>query len=116
MKSVSWEVAFRKLNEWRERGSTIAFGEVRSVELQGEPTQVFSGDTTQVLAADETSGAVTLVGEDSVSLVGASFKFSDFEDSPFAEADLKSWEFESQLEATFPDGRIFVFAREWRVE
>jgi hypothetical protein len=51
-----------------------------------------------------------------LSLVGASFRFSTFEDSPFAEADLRHWQFESQLEATFPDGRALVFAREWDVE
>jgi hypothetical protein len=116
MKAVPWAVAFRNLNEWRERGSTVAFGRAGEVEEHGETTSIFIGETTSVIEADESSGVVTLLGMEPLSLVGASFRFSTFEDSPFAEADLRHWQFESQLEATFPDGRALVFAREWDVE
>ena len=116
MKTVSWAVAFRNLNEWRERGCTVAFGEVGVVDEQGETTTILFGETTEVIEADELSGVVTLLGREPISLVGAAFRFSTFEDSPFVEADLKPWEYESQLEATFPDGRVLVFAREWPIE
>lgn len=116
MKSVSWRFAFRKLNEWREKQSPLTFGPVGDIELQGDTTTIFSGSSgTRVLSADEQSGIVILFGEGEVNLFGASFRFSGFEDSPFNEADLGPEEFESQLEATLPDGRVVIFAREWNV-
>jgi hypothetical protein len=109
------DVAFRKLNEWRERESVITFGPVQElIDEQGETTQIHAGSSgTRILSADAASGTVSLLGEGDISLVGASFRFSDWEDSPFNEADLGPEEFESTLEATFPDGRIVVFAQEW---
>jgi hypothetical protein len=116
MKNVSWVFAFRKLNEWRERERPITFGHVGDVVSQGETMRIFSGDSgTHVLSADVQTGVVTLFGVGDVNLEGASFRFSDFNDSPFNEADLGPEEFESQLEATLPDGRVFVFAREWEL-
>lgn len=114
MKSVSWEVAFRKLNEWQVKRSLVAVGEVGSLEIQGEATPIFKGESGYLSKADATTGDVSVDGH-SVNLMGATFKFSDFEDSPFNEADLGPDEFESQLEATFPDGRVVVFARYWDV-
>jgi hypothetical protein len=117
MKSVSSRFAFRKLNEWREQERFITFGPVGDVESQGDTITMFSGSSgTKVLKADERSGIVTLLGEGEIDLSDASFRFSDFEDSPFNEADLGADEFESQLEATLPDGRMLVFAREWEVK
>ena len=117
MKSVSWRFAFRKLNEWREKRSPITFGPVGDVDVQGDTITMFSGSSgTHVLSANEQSGVVTLFGEGEINLLGASFTFSGFEDSPFNEADLGPEEFESQLEATLPDGRILVFAREWEIK
>ncbi len=46
-------------------------------------------------------------------MVGASFRFAEWEDSPFNEDDLGPEEFRSSLEATFPDGRVLVLAEEW---
>jgi hypothetical protein len=117
MKSVSWRFAFCKLNEWREKEWPISFGPVGDVESQGETITMFSGSSgTRVLNADEATGIVTLFGEGDINLHSASFRFSGFEDSPFNEADLGPEEFASSLEATLPDGRILVFAREWEVK
>ena len=117
MKSVSWRFAFLKLNEWREHERPITFGPAGDVESQDETITMFSGCSgTRVLSADETTGVVTLFGEGDINLLGASFRFSDFENSPFNEADLGPEEFESQLEARLPDGRIFVFARDWELK
>ncbi len=117
MKSVSWRFAFRKLNEWREKQSPLTFGPVGDIESQGDTITMFSGSSgTRVLSADEQSGIVTLFGQDEINLLGASFRFSGFEDSPLNEDDLGPEEFESYLEATLPDGRILLFAREWDVE
>jgi hypothetical protein len=117
MNSVSPRFAFRKLNEWREKHSPITLGSVGDVDVQGDTIKMFSGSSgTHVLTVDEHSGIVTLFGEGEINLLGASFRFSGFEDSPFNEADLGPEEFESQLEATLPDGRILVLAREWDVK
>jgi len=113
MKDVSWEVAFRKLKQWRDVKATVSFGVVKSIESQGETTEIFSGDTGWILDVDEKAGIVKLPGVGELDLVGASFRFSDFSDSPFVEADLLPWQFEEQLEATFPDGTVWVFAKEW---
>lgn len=115
MESVSWDGAFRKLNEWRERESMITFGPVREVvDEQGEATQIHWGSSgTRILSADAATGAVSLLGEGDIDLVGATFRFAGWEDSPFDERELSPEEFESSLEATFPDGRIVVFAQEW---
>jgi len=116
MKSVSWRFAFRKLNEWRVKQSPITFGPVGDVEAQDETITIFSGSSgTRVESADESTGVVKLFGEPEIDLSGATFKFGDFEGSPFNEADLGPEEFASQLEARLPDGRILVFAEEWKV-
>ena len=116
MRSVSWPFAFRKLNEWRDGQRPITFGPVIDIESQGETISMFSGSSgTRILSADQQSGVVTLFGEGEINLLGASFRFSGFEDSPFNEADLGPEEFESQLEATLADRRILVFAREWEI-
>jgi len=62
MKDVSWDVAFRKLNEWCAGNWDISFGEVREADSQNEPMQIFSGDTTRVLGADAATGTVTAMG------------------------------------------------------
>lgn len=117
MKSVSWSVAFRSLNEWRERGSIIAFGIVESVEGQGETTTMFSGlSTSRIRSVDEDTGTVTLDGGESLNLVGASFELGEGDDSPLDEADLTSCEYRFTLEATFPDGSIWILAEEWGVK
>ena len=115
MKAVSWAEAFCKLKEWEKRGSLVAVGEVRPLEWEGKTTPTFFGDTSRLTYVDDSIGAVILDGAITLSLVDASFRFSDFSDSPFAEADLGIEQFESQLEAAFPDGRVVVFAQEWPV-
>jgi hypothetical protein len=55
-------------------------------------------------------GVLTLFGEGKVDLLGASFKFSDFEDSPFVGRGSMDNAVE-RIEAEFPDGRMLVFAR-----
>jgi hypothetical protein len=114
MKSVSWGFAFRKLNEWANLESPLAFGNVFPEDVQGETINIFSGASgTRVIKADEQTGMVSLFGEGDLMLTGASFKFSDFEDSPFIPGEgIGSMEDAmEQLEAAFPDGRILVFAR-----
>lgn len=115
MKSVSWDVAFRRLNEWRERESPITFGPVlTATDEQGETTKIFDGSSgTRVLSADASTGIVSLYAEGERNLTGASFRFADWEGSPFDEAALGPEEFESTLEAEFPNGDIMVFAQEW---
>lgn len=82
--------------------------------MQDDTIRMFSGSSgTHVLSADETTGVVTLFGEGEVTLFGASFRFSDFEKPPLVEEDLAPDEYESYLEATLPDGRVFMFARNW---
>ena len=65
MKSVSWDEAFRKLNEWRERESAISFGDVRDdVDAQGNASPMhFFGPIVRVVSADATTGVVSLSGE-----------------------------------------------------
>jgi hypothetical protein len=117
MKSVSWDEAFRKLNEWRERESAISFGDVRDdVDAQGNASPMhFFGPIVRVVSADATTGVVSLSGEKDWNCIGASFLFFDWNDLPFDEKELGPSEFESSLEVTFPDGRVFVLAREWPV-
>ena len=64
---------------------------------------------------DETAGTVTFLGEGTKSLMGATFKFSGFEDLPFNEAELDPSQYAEALEANFPDGSTLLFAREWDV-
>jgi hypothetical protein len=114
MKSVSWEFAFRKLNEWAADESPMSFGHVEEVEVQGETINIFRGESgTRVIEADEQTGIISLFAEGDFNLTGASFKFSDFEDSPFiaGEGIGSMGDAIEQLEAAFPDGRILVFAR-----
>ena len=115
MKDVSWEVAFRKLNEWRKRGSMVTFGPVGECwDEHGKVISIHLGASGGfVLSADAAMGTASLFKGKEISLVGASFRFSEWEDSPFNEADLGPEEFRSSLEATFPDGRVFVLAEEW---
>jgi len=114
MKSVSWGEAFRKLNEWREGESIISFGPIKDeVNEHGETTSMHSALPVRVLFADESTGIMSLSGEPKLNLIGASFWFSEWDDTPFDEGELGPNEFESSLEVKFPDGRIFVLAREW---
>lgn len=116
MKSVSTAFAFRKLNEWRAKELPLTFGPVGDMEGQHETITMFSGASgTRVLGADSSTGIVLLFGEGAVELAGASFKFSDFNDSPLNEAALGPDEYAEYLEATLPDGRIFLFARNWEL-
>jgi hypothetical protein len=111
MKQVSWNFAFRKLNEWREQRASVVFGVVEGFELEGNTTPVFAAETTRITDADPLTGTVTLERWNPFSLRGASFNYSDFEDTTIS--DLKPWPFESQLEAMFPDQDVLVFARTW---
>ena len=114
MKSVSWDEAFRKLNEWRERESVISFGEVEDeVDEQGKTISIQFTHPVRVLSADAKTGVVSFSGERDWNLIGASFSFSEWDDVPFDETELGPNEFESSLEVKFPDGRIVVLAREW---
>ena len=116
MKSVSWDEAFRKLNEWRERESVVSFGPVEDeVDEHGLTTSMHSALPVRVLSADPTTGIVSLSGEPAWNMVGAAFWFSEWDDVPFDESELGPNEFESSLEIKFPDGRIIVLAREWPV-
>lgn len=118
MKSVSFAFAFRKLNEWREKSSPITFGPVGDPGGQGqeETITMFSGASgTRVLRIDASTGIVELFGEGDIVLTGALFKFSDFNDSPLRESDLGPDEYAEYLEATLPDGRMFLFARNWEL-
>jgi hypothetical protein len=81
--------------------------------VQGETTTIFSGGTSLIDKAEVSLGIVVLEDGRPIELIGAAFKLSGFEDSPFNEADLTSDEFEEQLEAEFPDGRLLVFAKFW---
>jgi len=114
VKTVSRTFAFRKLNQWRLGNWPITFGTIKDVDIRGRVRKIFSGDSTQVVSADKGTGDVTLLGEAVITLAGASFRFSDFEDSPLNQAELGPEEFESYLEATLPDGRVVLFAREWK--
>jgi hypothetical protein len=116
MKSVSWDVAFRKLNVWRERESTLAFGPVLEIEdAQGETNTMFSASSgTRVLEANSSTGEMTLL-DGTFNLVGAVFKSAGWEDSPLYEEDLGPEEFKSLLEISFPDGKVFLLAEEWPV-
>ena len=116
MKNVSPKFAFRKLNEWRVQHRPLTFGPVGTFDEQGDTTTMFSGSSgTYVVTADEATGIVTLFGEGAIDLLGATFLFSDFTDSPFPENELGPEELESHIEATLPDGRVFLFAAEWDV-
>jgi hypothetical protein len=65
MKAVSWEFAFRKLNEWRERKWLVTFGEVGQVGSQDEMRAMFLGSTgSRVEGVDE--AAASLNGESSI--------------------------------------------------
>jgi hypothetical protein len=117
MKAISWDVAFRKMNEWRERASLITFGPVTDIEDEhGEMIQMHWGSSGDVVvSANPEIGKLLLRGEGEVNLVEASFKSSGWEDLPFNERELGPEEYESALEVTFPDGRILVLAQEWPV-
>jgi hypothetical protein len=116
MKSVSCVFAFRKLNEWQEKESPLTFGPVGDMEGQEETITIFSGSSgTRVLSADVSSGIVILFGEGSIELAGASFKFSDFDDPPLIDDELGPDEYAEYLEATLPDGRTLLFARNWEL-
>jgi hypothetical protein len=77
------------------------------------PKTLKTGGTAMIADADVRTGKVELEDGRSISLVAAKFRFSGFEDSPFTESDLRSDEYEEQLGATFPDGRLLVFAKHW---
>jgi len=115
MKSVSWDVAFRKLNEWRDREAFITIGPVREIEGEhGETIQMHSGDSGDVaLSADPATGVLVMRGAGEFNLIGATFRSADWDDLPFDERELGPEEYESALEVTFPDGRMLVLAREW---
>jgi hypothetical protein len=117
MKAVSWEFAFLKLKEWREHKWLVSFGKVVLEESQDETRTMFLGSSgSRVEDVDNAAGTVTLLGEGIKSLMGARFRFSASDDLPFKEADLDPWEYAEVLEATFPDGEILVFAREWELK
>lgn len=115
MKQVSWEFAFRRLKAWEKLDSVIV-GEVLTWESQGETISMFrSKDWPAISLADQGSGKVTFTDGRIIDLMGATLRFSTYEDSPFGEAGIGSMEdAEEQLEATFPDGSIFVFVLEDR--
>jgi hypothetical protein len=112
MKQVSWEFAFRKLKEWK--GKECVIGSVVPMESQGETISMFrSTGWPPIVSADSASGTVTLADGRTISLIGAAFRFSTYEDSPFGASGIGSADdFQEQLESTFPDGRILVFVLE----
>jgi hypothetical protein len=115
MKSVSWDVAFRKLNEWRERESFITVGPVYEMEDEhGETIEMHWGSSGDVvLSADPTTGVLSMRWEGEINLVGASFRAGDWDDLPFDERGLGPEQYESALEVTFPDGRMLILAQDW---
>lgn len=113
MKKVSWDFAFLKLKEWQEKRVAVAYGVGEGIDVEDEPAPVFAPETTRITNIDPVTGKVTLENWNPFSLRGASFKYSSFEDARVF--DLKPSLFESQLEATFPDRNVLVFARKWEV-
>jgi hypothetical protein len=116
MKQVSWDEAFLILKKWQSRESWVVAGEVERWTTQGETTSIFRGIPARIFDADPSMGYVKLGDEREFALVGASFKFSDFENTPFAAGNLGPDKFESQLEAVFPDSHLLVFAKLWDAE
>ena len=116
MKAVSWEFAFRKLKQWRDRKCLVTVGNVGLIEPHDETSTMFLGSSgSRVEDVDESSGTVTLLGEGVKSLLGGTFRWADFDDLPFNEAELDPSQYAEVLEATFPDGEVLLFAREWDV-
>ncbi len=108
---TSWEDAFLILNKWRDdpEPPLISFMKVADWSgPQGETISIASGVSVFIRETSVAKGTVTIDEAgvlSNVDLSGATFEYSDSRDSPLVDGD---WV--CSLVATFPDGKILIFA------